>query len=101
MNILFVSTWFPYPLDNGSRLRVYHLLNALVEKHNVHLASFVPPSSNFSENNLQDFHLDKVVTVNHDPFHRDKRKKYLAHFSLTPRDVILSYSVEMESVLQK
>jgi len=29
MNILFLSTWFPYPPDNGSKIRVYHLLRAL------------------------------------------------------------------------
>jgi len=29
MNILFLSTWFPYPPDNGSKTRVYHLLRAL------------------------------------------------------------------------
>jgi glycosyltransferase involved in cell wall biosynthesis len=40
MNILFLSTWYPYPPDNGSKLRVYHLLRALSEAHAVTLASF-------------------------------------------------------------
>ena len=38
MNILFLSTWFPYPPDNGSKLRVYHLLRALAQAHEVTLA---------------------------------------------------------------
>lgn len=40
MRILFLSTWFPYPPDNGSKLRVYHLLRALAKAHAVTLVSF-------------------------------------------------------------
>lgn len=40
MNILFLSTWYPYPPDNGSKLRVYHLLRALSQAHAVTLASY-------------------------------------------------------------
>ena len=40
MRILFLSTWFPYPPDNGSKLRVYHLLRALARAHEVTLISF-------------------------------------------------------------
>lgn len=39
MNILFLSTWFPYPPDNGSKLRAYHLLRALGEAYEVTLLS--------------------------------------------------------------
>ena len=40
MNILFLSTWYPHPPDNGSKLRVYHLLRALGQAHEVSLLSF-------------------------------------------------------------
>lgn len=40
MRILFLSTWYPYPPDNGSKLRVYHLLRALGQAHQVSLLSF-------------------------------------------------------------
>ena len=40
MNVLFLSTWFPYPSDNGSKLRVYNLLRALAQLHAVTLVSF-------------------------------------------------------------
>lgn len=40
MNILFLSAWYPYPPDNGSKLRVYHLLRSLAVSHQVELASF-------------------------------------------------------------
>lgn len=40
MRILFLSTWFPYPPDNGSKLRAYYLLRGLAERHQVTLLSF-------------------------------------------------------------
>jgi len=40
MHILFLSTWFPYPPDNGSKIRVYHLLRAVARAHDVTLVSF-------------------------------------------------------------
>lgn len=40
MRILFLSTWFPYPPDNGSKIRVYYLLRSLAEKYQVTLLSF-------------------------------------------------------------
>ncbi len=40
MRILFLSTWFPYPPDNGSKLRVYYLLRALAQAQDVTLVSF-------------------------------------------------------------
>ncbi len=40
MRILFLSTWFPFPPDNGSKIRVKYLINALVQRHEVTLLSF-------------------------------------------------------------
>ena len=40
MKILFLATWYPYPPDNGSKLRVYHLLRALAQAHHVRFISF-------------------------------------------------------------
>jgi polysaccharide biosynthesis protein PslH len=40
VRILFLSTWFPFPPDNGSKLRAYHLLRALGGRHEVTLLAF-------------------------------------------------------------
>ncbi|MFQ5577906.1 MAG: glycosyl transferase family 1, partial [Anaerolineae bacterium] len=40
MNILLLSRWFPYPANNGSKLRIYNLLRGLADHHNVTLLSF-------------------------------------------------------------
>jgi polysaccharide biosynthesis protein PslH len=37
MELLVLSTWHPYPPDNGARLRAWHLLRALAARHRVRL----------------------------------------------------------------
>jgi glycosyltransferase involved in cell wall biosynthesis len=39
VNILFVSQLLPWPLDNGTAIRVYHLLQWLTERHRVTLVT--------------------------------------------------------------
>ncbi len=42
MRILAVCTWCPYPPNNGSRIRTYHLLRALARQHEVDAVAFCP-----------------------------------------------------------
>jgi polysaccharide biosynthesis protein PslH len=40
MRILALSTWWPEPADNGSRMRIMQLLRALGTRHELHLIAF-------------------------------------------------------------
>lgn len=40
MRILFLSTWFPFPADNGSKIRAKYLIHALAQQHDLTLLSF-------------------------------------------------------------
>jgi hypothetical protein len=40
MRILFISWWFPYPPNNGSRIRILNLLKQLAEHHSITLLAF-------------------------------------------------------------
>ena len=42
MKILFLSTWYPFPPNNGSKIRAYHLLKALGANHDVTVVAFHP-----------------------------------------------------------
>lgn len=42
MHILYLSPWFPYPLDTGSRIRAYYLLRGMATKHEVTLLTLNP-----------------------------------------------------------
>lgn len=40
MRILALTSWWPEPANNGSRLRIASLLRALAQRHDIHLISF-------------------------------------------------------------
>lgn len=46
MRILALSTWWPEPADNGSRMRIMQLLRQLAARHELHLIAFTqdPPA---------------------------------------------------------
>jgi len=84
MRILFLSTWFPYPPDNGSKIRVYHLLRALGARHKVTLLSFAfDTASPEGANELNCFCAD-VATVRRNPFDRGGISDTLRFFSPVP-----------------
>lgn len=70
MRLLFLSAWFPYPPDNGSRLRVYHLLRSLSERHDVTLISFASDGPDVSLAPKDLSFCTRVVGVRADPFRR-------------------------------
>ncbi len=68
MRILFLSSWFPFPPDNGSKLRVYHLLRALAASHQVTVVAFQPDNgthANATHNGLNNVEVHPVYA---DPY---------------------------------
>jgi polysaccharide biosynthesis protein PslH len=69
MRLLFLSTWFPYPPDNGSKIRAYYLLRALADAHEVRLVAFDPNGANLnSDPSGRGLDLQGVDAVPVDPF---------------------------------
>ncbi len=84
MRILFLSTWFPYPPDNGSKIRVYHLLRALSAKHQVSLVSLAFDTARPAEADiLRQWGID-VRAVQRNPFKRSPMSGALRFFSPDP-----------------
>jgi glycosyltransferase involved in cell wall biosynthesis len=101
MRILFLSRWFPYPPDNGSRIRVFNLLKHLAARHTVDLISFIgePPT---------DEHLAamrslcrSVALVPYRPFQPGRWKALLGFFSPRPRSVIDTYNPDLQSLVER
>ncbi len=68
MRVLFLATWFPFPLDIGYKIRVYHLLWALGQSHEVTLLSFAfDMAKEHDAGELQQFCRD-IQVVALDPF---------------------------------
>lgn len=84
MKILFLSTWFPYPADNGSKLRVYQLLRSLAKTHHVTLASFSFGEAAPDPKHLLDTCCERVEIVHRNPFERARVAQASRFASLTP-----------------
>ena len=99
MKILFLSTWFPWPADNGSKIRVYHLLRALGTRHQVDLLSFAFDTARPAEAQpLREFCAD-VQAIDLNPFKRDDVSA-LARF-LSPDPIVTRPLPEMTAAVQR
>lgn len=99
LEILFLSRWFPYPPNNGSKLRIYNLLRGLADHHNVTLLSFADqPNITSNTCELQSL-CQEVKIVPWMPFNPNSSRAYLGFLSLKPRAVIDTFSPEMKQCL--
>jgi glycosyltransferase involved in cell wall biosynthesis len=100
MKILFLSRWFPYPPDNGSKLRIYNLLRGLAGSHEVTLLSFVDqPQADVNAPQLASLCRD-VQTVPWKPFNPNSPRARLGFVSPLPRSVIDTFSEDMKQRIE-
>jgi len=95
MNILFLSRWYPYPANNGSKLRIYNLLRGLSQHHTVTLLSFndQPPGEVNAE--MMKFMCEDVHVVPWREFDPNSLRARSGFFNLKPRSLIDTFSAEM------
>jgi glycosyltransferase involved in cell wall biosynthesis len=84
MRVLFLSAWFPYPPDNGSKIRVYHLLRALGRRHQVTLISFAFGTARPEEGEDLGRCCAGVQAIERNPFERSRIASALRFFSMAP-----------------
>lgn len=92
MKVLFLSAWFPYPPDNGARIRVFNLLKALARKHEVYLVSLMQEDSN-PQNAEYLTDICRIVSLHKSRwFDPGTFKSALGYFSTRPRSVVDTYN---------
>lgn len=102
MNILFLSRWYPFPTNNGSKLRVFHLLRALAAQHSVTLLSFreqqevVDTAAPEIRSLCREIH-----TVPWPKFNPTSGTSIAGLFNPKPRSVLDSHSPEMAEKIQQ
>ncbi len=95
MRILFLSRWYPYPANNGSKLRIWNLLRALGQRHAVTLISFIDPAEGQPDlNGLQEW-VREVHTVAWREFDPGSPRALLGFFALAPRWIVDTFSPQM------
>lgn len=95
MKILYLSAWFPYPPDNGARIRAYYLMKSLAEKHDVYLISLLQDDSDpVNADKLSS--VCKVVSLHRSNWFRGgSLKSFLGYFSRVPRSVVETFNLEV------
>ena len=101
MKILFLSRWYPYPPNNGSKLRINNLLKGLCENHDVSLLSFAEPTEITSKMERPYSNFKEIQIIPRKPFDPLSRKSKTGFFSATPRSFIDTFSLELARSIQK
>jgi polysaccharide biosynthesis protein PslH len=101
MRILFLSRWFPYPPNNGSKLRVFNLLKSLSEQHKITLLSFYEPGDDLSCRYMLEDYCTEIRTVPWKHFEPDSKKALRGYLSLTPRSMVDTYSRQLEITIRE
>jgi glycosyltransferase involved in cell wall biosynthesis len=94
MRLLIVSSWFPFPPSNGSKLRAFHLLAHLAERHRVTLLSFAEPGEEREAPALATM-CEKVQIVPGNPFKAGRLRSWQL-LSGMPRSYAKTYSPAMQ-----
>lgn len=101
MRILFLSSWYPYPPNNGIKLRNYNLLQGLAKHHEVSLISFTDRQDVDSKDaTIRSFCRD-VHVVPWEAYEPRNQQSILGLFSNTPRSIIDTYSIDMENCINE
>jgi polysaccharide biosynthesis protein PslH len=101
MRILFLSRWYPFPPDNGSKLRIYNLLGGLAKYHQVTLLSFIEKASDLRELNDAHVYCEDIKTVPWKSFDPKSRRSLIGYFSSRPRSFADTYSTEMANLIEQ
>jgi glycosyltransferase involved in cell wall biosynthesis len=99
--ILFLSWWWPYPADNGSKIRIYNLLKHLSQSHQVSLLSFAEIGEATPERlaHLRSFLAD-VEVIPKPAYQPTTLKATLGYLSPWPRSLVDVYSPQMAERVQ-
>lgn len=101
MKILFLSRWFPYPPNNGSKLRIFNLIRELAQYHKITLLSFTDQQTIESVPTELASICEEVRVVSRKPFNPNSHKARINFFNTTPRSVVDTFSPEMRCLIEQ
>jgi polysaccharide biosynthesis protein PslH len=101
MRILFLSRWFPFPQDNGSKIRVFNLLKYLAARHTVDLLSF--SSAPVDNDRIKEMSkvCRRVQTAVFQETHMSKLKTMRNLISPVPLFLHKTHSAEMQRLVEE
>jgi glycosyltransferase involved in cell wall biosynthesis len=102
MRILFLSSWYPFPADNGSRIRVLNLIKQLSKCHDISLLSFSRDGEIAGDRlAVMQEYCAAVCTVPLVGFRPRSIRSTLGFFSPRPRSFVDTYSRAMQASVEQ
>jgi polysaccharide biosynthesis protein PslH len=101
-NILFLSRWFPFPPNNGSKIRIYNLIRAIAKVHSVYLVAFRGQDEEIGS--ATEMLMSLCREVNSVPWAEQKSRGIAPWVSLLarqPRSVTRQHSPEMAELVSQ
>lgn len=99
MNILFLSYWFPFPANNGSKIRIKNLLSWLGQHHAVTLLSFADQTDLSPESPEVHSVCLKARVIPRREFNPNSRHARFAIIKPKPRSIVDTFSPEMAQAI--
>ncbi len=102
MHILFISWWWPYPANNGAKIRIYNLLRHLSREFRVTLLSFAEADEATPEQiaHMRSF-CNRVEVIPKPLYNPGAFKATLGYLSRWPRSLVDIYSTQMENAVKQ
>ncbi|MCC6177939.1 MAG: glycosyltransferase [Chloroflexi bacterium] len=102
MRVLFLSRWYPYPADNGAKIRVFNLLRQLSRRHEVSLVTFAESTDRVDDETLTVLlsTCDDVQVVPYRPFFPSVGRALRGLLSSTPSYLVDTFSQEFASAVE-
>ncbi|MHB0999876.1 MAG: glycosyltransferase family 4 protein [Armatimonadota bacterium] len=97
MKILVISTWFPYPPDNGSKIRIYNLLKYLGTRHTIDLLALTQSERDAGYLDVVGQFCRRISIFPEPRFMPDEMMSWLGFFSMVPRYFRVHHCQEMEA----
>jgi len=100
MKILMLSLYYPYPLNQGSNIRVFNVLKRLARRHEVDLITFASPGADAAPGleTLRQYCGDVRVAPAAPPVD-GRLVRAMALLSPAPRSIVLNHSTAMASAI--
>jgi glycosyltransferase involved in cell wall biosynthesis len=101
MQVTFVSAWYPFPTDNGAKMRALAIIRALAREHCVDLVVL-----NTGETAMHDpeplRHLCRSITTISVPmFSPQSGSRWRSLFRATPRSFVTTYNPTVTALLER
>ncbi len=101
MRILLLSRWFPYPPDNGSKIRIFNILRHLGRRHQVSLISFAGDTDRVDNSRVLALgrYCTNIMVLPYRGFRPTSGRALAGLLSAQPRSFVDTYSPEMNALV--